>query len=67
MDQIDLKTKFWIVWSDRGKATKQHATKQSAIEEATRLCKKEDSVFYVMEAVNFIHQAPHPVEVNSYE
>ena len=55
--------KFWMVLRERGQSspTKQHTDKLSAIEEATRLCKKEKENYYVLEAIGIVAPVDAPV------
>lgn len=54
--------KFWAVWREggQGAATKQHATKESAIAEAHRLATQQVASYYILEVIGII--APPPMQ-----
>ena len=55
--------KFWIVMKEGlgSRVTCMHPTIQDAETEASRLCRKENAVFVVLEAVEFVSPAEVPV------
>ena len=57
--------KFWMVLKDgTNSTTVRHYPKQTAIEEAIRLCNKEpNSIFIILEAVTIVHKQPMPTVV----
>ena len=55
---------FWMVSGPQGTSTVRHPTRESAEQEAIRLCEKDDKVFWVLEAVGRAQRKPNPV---SYE
>jgi hypothetical protein len=48
--------KFWAVWRKNGGSTPtaRHQSKQGAIDEASRLCRKEGEQYYVLEVIGIV-------------
>lgn len=55
--------KYWLVHNEgRGYPSKKHDSMADAVEEATRLCKKEGSYIIILEAVGMVVPKEMPTE-----
>ncbi len=54
--------KFWMVLKNTGRYEPliKHETKELAIEEADRLCRKENKKMFILETIGFVEPAPIP-------
>jgi len=56
--------KFWMVIREGNHSTsREHETRELAIEEAKRLCKKEGDKFFILEAVAAVFPEIPPIKV----
>lgn len=60
----DTGIKYWMVHNHtKGAPNLAHECKEDAIDEATRLCRKENRPFAVLETVLFVKPSETPVEL----
>jgi len=56
------KDTFWMVWCpERGRPTVQHATRQEAVDEATRVADRENKLVFVLQCIGKAERQPQPV------